>query len=243
MPEEPPLLLPPAKDSPAADAEPAAAREPELAELGLEPAEPLFVCKGDKWARTVCEGEPFFKEHEGKQYCVLHYPGKEKSAAFDAALQKKLEAEDFNFRGVWFPEAANFTGFEFSAAATFRSATFKDQLSFSGSESFGNQTALDLQFSRIDKADLVSFHTVTLHPHWFVNIDPRKFVFTDVSWNWQAISIDGEIQSLEAEKVSSPRRLLAIACRQLAENAETNNRYEEASQFRYWAMDLARQQK
>jgi hypothetical protein len=32
-------------------------------------------------------------------------------------------------------------------------------------------------------------------------------------------------------------RLLSIACRQLAENSETNNRFEEASEFRLMAMD------
>ncbi|HKS39357.1 MAG TPA: hypothetical protein VJX74_02000 [Blastocatellia bacterium] len=76
-----------------------------------------------------------------------------------------------------------------------------------------------------------------------MNLDSRKFVFTDVIWEWDIISIEGEIESLKGKKISSPHPLLAIACRQLAENAEANNRYEEASRFRYWAMDLARQYK
>jgi hypothetical protein len=63
-----------------------------------------FVCDCDeKWMRTACAGVGFYKEHEGKRYCVLHYPGKEKVEAFNAVLKKKLDAKDYNFRGVWFP--------------------------------------------------------------------------------------------------------------------------------------------
>jgi hypothetical protein len=185
MDEESPLLLPPAQESPEASTELAAAPESKLVEPAPEPiAEPLFVCEcKEEWMRSACEGKPFYKEHEGKRYCVLHYPGKEKAADFDIAFRKKLEAKNFNFRGVWFPEAVNFNGFEFSGAANFFSVTFKDQVRFSGNHSFGDQSALDLQLARIEKPERLSFHTVTLRP------------------------------------------------------------YEEASTFRYWAMDLARHHK
>jgi len=43
--------------------------------------------------------------------------------------------------------------------------------------------------------------------------------------------------------VSSPHRLLAIAYRHLAVNAEENHRYQDASIFRYKAMDAARREK
>jgi hypothetical protein len=396
MSEESPVLLPTAEGSPAADTKPAAP-QPELIEPSPKPiAEPPFICDCEEWMRAACKGEPFYEKREGKRYCVLHYPGKKKREAFDAALQKKLEAEDYDFRGVWFHEAVNFSGFNFSGEANFdsatfsgeanfgsatfnaranffsatfsgeanfdsatfsgeanfrsatfnaranffsatfnagayfdsatfsgeasfvsatfnaaayfvsatfsgeanffsatsnagayfesatfsgkanfrsatfnagayfgsatfsgeayfgsatfsgeanfRSATFKDQVSFSGSQSFGDNSSLDLQFARIEKPERVSFHTVTLRPHWFVNVDPRNFVFTDIRRGPNAIRIADEIQRL-SRKVNSPHELLAIACRQLAENAETNGRYEEASNFRYWAMDLARLQK
>jgi hypothetical protein len=104
----------------------------------------------------------------------------------------------------------------------------------------GDHPALDLQRVRIEHPDRVAFHTLILRPHWFVNVDPREFVFTDVEWPRGRRSLKQEISALETKKVSSPNRLLTIACRQLAENAESNSRFEEASQFRYWAMDLAR---
>ncbi|MGA9771817.1 MAG: pentapeptide repeat-containing protein [Blastocatellia bacterium] len=314
------------------------------AELDTEPdkpasetvAEPSFVCGCGDQLRSACEREPFYKKYEGKHYCVLHYPRKEKASDFEKAFQKKIAREVYDFRGVWFPDAVNLQGIEFkskvdfsyatfsaeahfsyatfskgayfrfatfsaeadfseatfsakayfsaeayfseatfsaeayfrfatfSAKADFRSATFSkgahfsyatfskgayfreakflDEIKFSGKNSFGNQASLDLQSARIEKPERVSFHTVTLRPHWFVNVDPRKFVFTYVSWEWDFISIKDEIESLTKNGVSSPHPLLAIACQQLAENAEGNNRYEEASEFRYWSMNARRKE-
>jgi hypothetical protein len=53
--------------------------------------------------RAACEDLTFYKEYEGKRYCVLYYPSKEKEADFKIALQKKLKAKDFNFHGMWVP--------------------------------------------------------------------------------------------------------------------------------------------
>ncbi|MGA9995906.1 MAG: hypothetical protein WBP93_10855 [Pyrinomonadaceae bacterium] len=418
-----------------------------------------FVCDCGEWARYACVREPFYKDHEGKRYCVLHYPGEEKSADFKEAFQRKIENKDFNFRGVLFPDKVSFIKFEFdrdvdfssaifnaglhfnfatfSARVYFHSATFREVASFnsaifqkvasfseatfgekadfsfaafikgadfistafnkeaffsdaafgaeagSGAQAyfsgfsvsanfrsatfgakadftfakfegadFGNTTfsaeahfsrsifdakadvsakadfisatfgsnayfndaafrgeayfvsatfikranfvsatfslmayfndaafsakadfsfatfgeradfrsatfrdyftlagnkdswvfigraSLDLQFARIERPDLVSLHTLTLRPHWFVNVDARKFDFTNVDWDWRGIN-EG-IEHLKRELPSSPHRLLTIACRNLAVNAEENHRYEEASRFRYIAMDLRR---
>ncbi|MDX6498219.1 MAG: hypothetical protein QOG23_1479 [Blastocatellia bacterium] len=336
-------------------------------------AESDFVCDCEEWMHSACKGEPFYKEHKGKHYCVLHYPGKEKGADFEKALQRKLENEDFAFGGVWFPDVASFGGFDFTAvayfnhatfsadahfrsatfsagadfhaacfsakadfshssfnatvdfsAATFRaetefhfakfstlayfinatfnavayfvnatfsaeadflsavfsaaaffngatfsteasfrfatfsadadfrsatfsaeadfgSATLADHVRFAGDEKhqvFTDTSRLDLQFARLEKPDRVSFHTLSLRPHWFVNIDARKFDFTNV--NWGRLSINEEISRLEKNNISSPYPLLTIACRNLAVNAEENHRYEEASKFRYMAMEARR---
>src|SRR6267142_2803477 len=98
-----------------------------------------FVC--DCGMRPACNGEPFYKEHKGKQYCVLHYPDKDKIAAFQTAYRKKLDKKDFDFRGVWFPEEIALTNFvfdkdvdfshaTFSAAVSFNKAVFKNQVTF-----------------------------------------------------------------------------------------------------------------
>lgn len=397
MVEESPPPSPPAEES--IEAETYTALEQGAAPVEATPAKPVFVCDCGVSMRSACEGLSFYKEHERRRYCVLHYPGKDKSADFKAALAYKLNSKDFDFRGVWFPDEVSLSGFEFSAAADFRSATFSEDASFSSatfsananfvSATFGSHAlfrstrfnadayfrsatfrasvnfesarfgaaanfisadfkaavtfaaatfcaaalftyayftsadfdsvrfmagahflsvtfsaeadfspttfaaatyfnlsvfhakgdfggaefcdslhflgsakdrelndgsrlsarglgenpSLDFQHARIEHPDRIAFHTLNLRPHWFVNVDPRQFIFTDVSWKWDRISIKQEIAALEANEVSSPNRLLVIACRQLAENAETNNRYEEASKFRYWAMDLARRTK
>ncbi len=351
-----------------------------------------FVRDCEESMHSACAGEPFYKKHEGKRYCVLHFPFTEKTADFKKALQRKLENKDFNFHGVCFPDelsiskldftaGADFRSATFSAAADFRSshfsteadfsfatfsagadfrsatfsaeasfhcatfsgepasfssatfgakadfrfatfetvaffsdatfgaaadfseatfssqasfgratfrgsadfsdatfsaaayflaaadfswatfhasadfsdatfswtaadfgdATFEDYVKFGGVENrsvFGGRSSLNLQFSRIGKPKQVSFRTLTLRPNWFVNVDPRKFDLTNVDWGWHTIK--EEVKILQDNGVSSPHRVLAIACRHLAVNAEDNNRYEEASRFRYMAMDARR---
>jgi len=76
-----------------------------------------FVCDCRKLSRSSCKGLAFFKEHEGKRYCVLHYPGKDKKGAFAEVIKRKLEAEDFNFRGVWFPDDVEFSQCDDAAKA------------------------------------------------------------------------------------------------------------------------------
>src|SRR5947209_16107634 len=84
-----------------------------------------FVCACDEESmRIACKGLPFYKEHKGKPYCVLHYPGNDKSADFDEVLESKIRAEDFNFSGVWFPDEVDFSNSTFTTAASFASATF-----------------------------------------------------------------------------------------------------------------------
>jgi len=405
-------LLPRAEESIEAETDAAREAEPESGEPAPEPiSEPGFVCDCEEWMRSACKALAFYKEYESRRYCVLHYPGKEKSADFKSVLDSKLNSKDFDFRGVWFPDAVDFQGFEFTAAADFNSATFSaeayffsatfsaeadfsfatfsaevsfsdatfsaaagyrdakfsadvyfisakfsaaasfsnatfnadayfsratfsadayfsdatfsadasfsyatfsadasfsyatfsadasfsyatfsadadlnsatfksasnfdrsifhanvsfrqasfsDSLRFFGSPtktelpdgetlhpmSLGKEPSLDFQHVNIEHPERVAFHTLILRPHWFVNADPRLFQLTDVDWQWERLTLRKEIAALENVESPSRIRLLLKACRQLAENAEANNRYEEASRLRYWAMDLARRTK
>ncbi|HEY2963668.1 MAG TPA: pentapeptide repeat-containing protein, partial [Pyrinomonadaceae bacterium] len=276
-----------------------------------------FVCECADLFRSACTAEPFYKERNGKRYCVLHYPSVQKISDFQDTFKRKLHRKDFDFRGVWFPSNPEFFEFEFSekadfigatfsvhaefyratfrAGAYFSEATFVDganftQTAFNAGANFGwaifrGETAfdyaefsgevdfteasfnaavvffgatfkdhvrfaggvkkhptfvisLDLQFARIEVPDHFSFHTLTARPPWFINVDARKFDFSNVDWYWRTTK--EEIRTLQQNDISSPHRLLAIACRQLAVNAEENHRYEEASKFRYMAMDARR---
>ena len=329
--------------------------------------ETAFVCDCDEYVRSACQGEPFFKEHEGRRFCVLHYPDKDKLEDFRAALKRKRRKKDYNFRGVWFPEEKNFEKFEFStdadydnatfsakfsakadfscatfstdadfsyatfsakpdfrsakfsaeadfsnakfsaeadfssaefsakakfscatfsanayfnsatfsadanfswatfsanadfnsakfsanadfswatfsADANFEGGTFKNYVSFAGSneKGFGKQSRLNFQSTHIEKPERVSFHTLYLKPHWFINADCRKFEFIDCGWNH---NLKQELGGATKAKISAPHRLLAITYRQLADNAEANHRYHEASRFRYNAFESRRIEK
>jgi hypothetical protein len=93
-----------------------------------------------------------------------------------------------------------------------------------------------------DKPEKVHFQTVRLRPSWLVNIasEIRKFNFTNIDWSDEhakPISIPGELAVIEKLTKHNSKRLLAIVFRQLAENAEVNSRFEEASMFRRLAME------
>jgi uncharacterized protein YjbI with pentapeptide repeats len=80
-----------------------------------------FACECDERFRSACEGLPFYGEHEGWRYCVLHFPGfTEKIYPFDDAIRNKIGEGDYNFRGAWFPYSTSvFQGHDFGAVADF----------------------------------------------------------------------------------------------------------------------------
>src|SRR6185436_7920534 len=92
--------------------------------------ESTFVCDCQPWMRVACGNEPRYKSYKGKNYCVLHYPGAEKSAVFETALQRRREATNSKFCGVWFPDVVSFSGITFDADVDFRNATFNASVSF-----------------------------------------------------------------------------------------------------------------
>ncbi len=103
---------------------------------------------------------------------------------------------------------------------------------------------LVLQNIQLEKPERMSFYRVSLRPAWFINADARKMIFTDVTWqncvsDLRNKNIESEVRDF-GDQESEPRRLLEIAVSQLAVNAEENNRYDEASRFRYMAAEIRR---
>jgi hypothetical protein len=141
-----------------------------------------------------------------------------------------------DFQYVHFNGEVDFTGAKFQSSVKFYGATFKTQVRFAAARELANNiNSLDLQFARIEKPELVYFHSLYTTPSWFVNVDVRKFDFVNVHWNCPPVT--DETVSLAARNVSSPHRMLAITYRRLAVNAEENHRYDEASNFRFKAME------
>jgi hypothetical protein len=133
----------------------------------------------------------------------------------------------------------------FARTVDFRYCCAEGYLIFSNPRQ-SKKSSFELQHAVFEQASRISFHTVHLRPSWFVNIDSRKFVLTDIfwinrDWDFWNRNIDRELQSLEERGIKDQKkRLFEIAARQLAVNAEENNRYEEAAKFRYMAMEIRR---
>jgi hypothetical protein len=144
---------------------------------------------------------------------------------------------DASFNHATFTADADFTHTTFGQKTSFSEATFKGYLRFSD-EPFLIESSVDFQFLRAERPDHVSFYTATLRPRWFINLDPRRFDFTAVKWCFE--SVDQDLMAVRSEKHSFPERLLAKTYREIAVNCEENHRYEEASKFRYLAMDVLR---
>jgi uncharacterized protein YjbI with pentapeptide repeats len=91
-----------------------------------------FVCDVDEQYRSACEGLEFYAEHDGKRYCVLHFPGGKESTHFQRAISDKLEAGDFNFSGAYFPNkvGAQFKPTSFKTHVDFHGANFEKDANF-----------------------------------------------------------------------------------------------------------------
>ncbi len=119
--------------------------------------------------KSVCRELKTTEHTDGKHYCLLHLPTKDKDAnkvqliideRFDEVAEriKKIEAElpeddweeakaklDYDFRYVWFPEDISFHDKTFSGSADFSSAIFSGYAyfslaTFSGSANFNSAT-------------------------------------------------------------------------------------------------------
>lgn len=154
------------------------------------------------------------------------------SAIFEEDSQISFKASEF-YGNVLFTEAKvkGYIHFEMRPEISEKNYT----LCFEG-----RRARLDLQKVIIEDAKRISFHLVRLQPHWFINTDARKYVFTDCWWkdNENVINAEREIQSLIDLNVRNPHRVLGIACQQLAINAENNNHYQNASFFRSLAFEV-----
>lgn len=182
---------------------------------------------------------------------------------FQANFVKKVDFSNvrFNcsvdFNSAKFNKSVSFERSYFTSKAEFKNAVFKDYVRFFGeytvlpannvkkefNKIFGEESSLNLQFTIFEKPERVLFHTTLLKPHWFVNVDSRKFEFTNIEWKNlenSTLSVKFEIEDLYFrlyENIISPYTLFAIACRRLAINAEENNRLKEASNFRQMAFE------
>ena len=82
------------------------------------------VCQVKKDFRSACPGGAD-STHQGRQYCILHLPSKEKNVhEFQSVVDKKLDTGTPDFAGAYFPSKANFRGRRFEKKADFSHAHF-----------------------------------------------------------------------------------------------------------------------
>jgi uncharacterized protein YjbI with pentapeptide repeats len=87
--------------------------------------------KRQDW-RAACEDLDFYREHESKRYCVLHYPGKEKEADehFHSEVRKRLNGNVIYLPGVFFPGNLEVRNRQFTLPVDFSGATFAEKAQF-----------------------------------------------------------------------------------------------------------------
>lgn len=150
---------------------------------------------------------------------------------------------DVFFSFAQFENNVLFSDVTFEKSVDFTSSSFLSSVKFLSEKNnalFLSNATLSLEHSFAEKPERVSFHTVKLRPSYFVNIDSRKFIFTNIGWenaDGSCEDVKTEIKNLREREISNYYRLLIITCRQLAENAVENNRLEEASGFRRMAFE------
>ena len=135
----------------------------------------------------------------------------------------------------------------FESTASFVSAKIKGFLSFDGGPDHpvfkDGVSLLDFQHIRIQNPELISFHAVRLRPSWFVNTDPKRFVFTACVWRDKSnkdISAREELKSISARGIASPNKRLTKIGWQLADNFEETKSFATASFFRKLANESKR---
>jgi uncharacterized protein YjbI with pentapeptide repeats len=124
----------------------------------------------------------------------------------------------------------------------FDKATFKDGLTFKHNHLYQDRALLSFDDAFFEKPDRVRFVSVSMPPHSFMNVDPREFNLIDTRWGFidKPTALKEANLALQKFHRSPSGPILELAYRQLAVNAEENNRYEQATDLRYLAMEVAR---
>ncbi|HEX8197509.1 MAG TPA: pentapeptide repeat-containing protein, partial [Pyrinomonadaceae bacterium] len=159
----------------------------------------------------------------------------------EASFEKSTFLSKANFDSAKFLESSEifFKDTKFREKVDFHYAVFAGYVLFEGDKDnqvFLKNSFMDLRDARLNNPERINFHRVGLRPNWFINTDCRKFIFTDIE-EFTKINIKSELESLNTRGIKNSKQLFKIACRQLAENAENNNRFEEASNFRRMAFE------
>ena len=144
-----------------------------------------------------------------------------------------------------------FSGTTFYSQAQFKNARLNGHIvftanKFSPNNVFSNEKGLDLDGTRIKNPKNLVFHSISLDPKWFTGIDSTEFDFINCKWpvldRFSLSSIHTYLNSYKKEKTEDRRlAVLRISLWNLAENAQKNNRFSEASKLRRLAFETEKE--
>jgi uncharacterized protein YjbI with pentapeptide repeats len=193
------------------------------------------------------EGEGIFKKSRFVDYVYFDKSIYSAESIFEEVVFEGIVSffetkflRDTKFTKSSFLSRVKFERTNFLQNANFDGTTFLGHVSFSGEntkEPWCETTSLGFQFASIEKPDKITFYRLNLQPQWFINVDCRKFEFMDVEFNY---NLKEALRKAKDKGIDRPHSLLAITYRQLADNAEANHRYIEASKFRYASFEIRR---
>lgn len=198
------------------------------------------------FVKAIFEGKANFDFIKCNQIVYFHNTNFHKEANFSWSIFTKetqftdcIFNENADFRKTEFCETSvYFTNNSFVQDIYFSVAVFNGHIFFIGN-SF--QKTLDLQNIQVRSPETINFQATRLRPNWFVNTDPSKFVFINIDWNnanGTRKNVLIELDYLTRRKISRQvNQLLSLTYWQLAVNAEENNRFEQASDFRRMAFE------
>jgi hypothetical protein len=163
------------------------------------------ICEVDEPYRSACQGQACYGDYKGKRYCILHYPSMEKVAdadkPFQDAVRGKLEKQDFNFAGVYFPEyledfasitidsKADVSNAAFKGGVAFNKAVFGEYADFSNAKFIGNTSFSAARFEKTanfrqaNARRSVSFSEATFH---------KEAIFTEANLGTFAANVSFE---------------------------------------------------
>lgn len=210
---------------------------------------------------AVFVGNGVFERAKFYDRCSFKRAAFDSNARFDKAFfSEKTEAHFFHTR---FAKDAIFEDAHLRGGASFNSAVFGSESDiifrrgYIGKEvSFRYASAEGLlRFIEVDNSDCrlikfqemahekatrVSFDSMKLSPSWFINSDPRKFVFRNITWPLKNKNfLETELATIVGMRVKEEKsyELLITSLRNLAANAEDANRLDRASTFRRLAFE------
>jgi uncharacterized protein YjbI with pentapeptide repeats len=126
---------------------------------------------------SACKDLP---EYQDTGYCVLHFPGEEKTEDFEQVKKDKLEQQDYDFGGAIFPDGtSNFERYEFDADVNFTGATFVGKANFQEAQFSGEWTSFQgAQFSGAE----TSFREAQFSGEW------TTFSLAQFSGEWRSFN-------------------------------------------------------